>query len=83
MENVTDGAGCGSGTRADDTASNNDTRGSEVTRELGQRETRDEAKRVILKTRSNGPMEDMVVQDESVLCSSCHKTVLHPEWVVG
>ena len=36
-------------------------------------------KRGIWKTRSNGTMENVVVQDESVLCSSCHKTVLYPE----
>ena len=65
------------------TAGNNDTRGSEATRELGRRETRDEAKRVIWNTRSNGTMENMVVQDESVLCSSCHKTALPPERVDG
>ena len=35
------------------------------------------------KTRSNGTMENVVVQDESVLCSSCHKTVLHPQRVDG
>ena len=48
-----------------------------------RRETRDEAKRVIWTTRSNGTMENGVVHDESILCSSCHKTVRHPERVVG
>ena len=35
VEDVTDGAGWGSGTRAGDTAGNNDTRGTEIKRELG------------------------------------------------
>ena len=35
------------------------------------------------KQDRNGTMENVVVQNESALCSSCHKTVLHPERVDG
>ena len=40
-------------------------------------------KRVLWKTRWTRTMENVVVQDESVLRSSCHTTVLHPERVDG
>ena len=45
--------------------------------------TRDKAKRVLWRTRWTRKMENVVVHDESIPCSSCHKTVLHLERVVG
>ena len=69
--------------RAGDTAGNNDTRGSEIKRELGSHETRDKAKRFLCRKRWTRTMENVVFHDESIPCSSCHKSALHPERVVG
>ena len=66
------------------TAGNNDTRGSEVhAGNLVDVKHMTKHNELSGKQDRMERVENLVVQDGSVLCSSRHKTVLHPERVVG